>query len=227
MPILWADNLLNTPTWLVVPGDGRKEMQLFHEMDKHGPAMLKLLIAPGVKGTPLPDEVVAEQIAWLLKHRLAPLPKRVVLATNTPRYARNRWLQVDQLTAVNRFCRRTERRVSINADATVVMGQRGRLQRAISNLLDNADKWSPADTTIEVTVSSGRVSVRDQGTGIAESDLPHVFDRFYRAPSARSLPGSGLGLSIVDQVARDHGGSTFVEAADDGGAVVGFQIPLV
>ena len=94
-------------------------------------------------------------------------------------------------------------------------------------MLNNGTKRSPAGTTIEVTVSSGRVAVRDQGTGIAESDLPHVFDRFYRAPSARSLPGSGLGLSIVDQVARDHGGSTFVEAADDGGAVVGFQIPLV
>jgi two-component system sensor histidine kinase MprB len=69
--------------------------------------------------------------------------------------------------------------------------------------------------------------VRDRGPGIAEADRPHVFDRFYRATSARSMPGSGLGLSIVKQVVESHGGRVFAQAPSDGagGAVVGFEIP--
>ncbi len=129
--------------------------------------------------------------------------------------------------AVARFSRRTGRSVTVAADQAEIEGQRDRLLRAVSNLLDNADKWSPKETTIEITVERGRVAVRDHGSGIDDSDLPHVFDRFYRASSARSMPGSGLGLSIVDQVAREHGGRAFAEAADEGGAIVGFEIPPV
>ena len=86
-----------------------------------------------------------------------------------------------------------------------------RLARAVGNLLDNAVKWSPPDATVEVTVRGGEVTVRDHGPGIAEADLPHVFDRFYRAPAARGLPGSGLGLAIVKHVADAHGGSVVAE----------------
>ena len=82
-----------------------------------------------------------------------------------------------------------------------------RVERAISNLLDNAVKWSPPDGEIELRVSDGELSVRDHGPGIAPGDLPHVFDRFYRSPHARGLPGSGLGLAIVRQVAETAGGS--------------------
>ena len=62
--------------------------------------------------------------------------------------------------------------------------------------------------------------MRDHGPGIAEADLPHVFDRFYRAAAARALPGSGLGLAIVKQTVDDHGGSVSVANADGGGALL-------
>ena len=71
------------------------------------------------------------------------------------------------------------------------------IERAVSNLLDNAAKWSPPGATVEVAVRDGEVVVRDHGPGIGEADLPFVFDRFYRAESARSLPGSGLGVRVL------------------------------
>jgi len=92
-----------------------------------------------------------------------------------------------------------------------------RLERAVGNLLDNAAKWSPADGDVEVVVREGEIVVRDHGPGIDEEDLPHVFDRFYRARSARGMPGSGLGLAIVRQVAEAHGGSVVAERAEGGG----------
>ena len=98
------------------------------------------------------------------------------------------------------------------------MGSPARLDRAVSNLLDNAAKWSPAGEPIEVRLAGGELTVRDHGPGIADEDLPHVFDRFYRARSARGLPGSGLGLAIVRQVAEAHGGSVNAGNAAGGGA---------
>jgi two-component system sensor histidine kinase MprB len=91
------------------------------------------------------------------------------------------------------------------------------IARAVSNLLDNAAKWSAPGAKVEVTVRNGEVIVRDHGPGIHDDDLPYVFDRFYRAPAARKLPGSGLGLAIVKQVAEAHGGGVDAERPDDGG----------
>jgi two-component system sensor histidine kinase MprB len=105
-------------------------------------------------------------------------------------------------------------------EPTVVRGAPQRLDRAVANLLDNAAKWSPAGASVEVAVAGGAVTVRDHGPGISPEDLPHVFDRFYRAPASRSLPGSGLGLAIVRQVADAHGGTVTAEAAKGGGAVL-------
>ena len=87
------------------------------------------------------------------------------------------------------------------------VGARSRLERAVDNVLDNAIKWSPPGGTVDVRLADGTLTVRDHGPGIAEADLPHVFDRFYRAAAARALPGSGLGLAIVKQTVDDHGGS--------------------
>ena len=101
-------------------------------------------------------------------------------------------------------------------EESVVEASRPHVERAVSNLLDNAAKWSDS---VDVRVSGSEVIVRDHGPGIAEEDLPHVFDRFYRAASARHLPGSGLGLAIVRQVAVSHGGEATAENAPDGGAV--------
>jgi two-component system sensor histidine kinase MprB len=106
-------------------------------------------------------------------------------------------------------------------EESVVEASRPQLERAVSNLLDNAAKWSDS---VEVRVAGSEVTVRDHGPGIAEEDLPHVFDRFYRAAAARHLPGSGLGLAIVRQVAVSHGGEVTAENAPDGGAVVRLRL---
>ena len=77
-----------------------------------------------------------------------------------------------------------------------------------------------------MTLRGGRLEVRDHGPGIDPDDLPRVFERFYRAVGARTTPGSGLGLAIVEQVAQEHGGRAFAGNAEDGGAVVGFEVPV-
>jgi two-component system, OmpR family, sensor histidine kinase MprB len=98
------------------------------------------------------------------------------------------------------------------------------LERAIGNLLDNAAKWSPPGAEVVVSVGDGEVRVRDHGPGIADEDLPYVFDRFYRARAARGLPGSGLGLAIVRQVAEAHGGDVIAEAAEGGGTLMRLRL---
>ncbi len=119
----------------------------------------------------------------------------------------------------------------VNFDARVaptwVSGSTARIERAVDNLLDNALKWSPDGGVVEVACSQGILIVRDHGPGVSESDVAHIFDRFYRAPSARSRPGSGLGLAIVAQVAKDEGGSVNVYQAEGGGAVFRFSLPEV
>jgi two-component system sensor histidine kinase MprB len=102
---------------------------------------------------------------------------------------------------------------------TVVEGLPDRLGRAVDNLLDNAAKYSPDATTIEVGLRDGVLTIRDHGPGIPAADRPHVFDRFYRGSGARGRPGSGLGLAIVRQVAETHGGTISVDAAPGGGSV--------
>ncbi|MGI9649460.1 MAG: HAMP domain-containing sensor histidine kinase, partial [Acidimicrobiia bacterium] len=109
----------------------------------------------------------------------------------------------------------------------VVRGVPRRLGRAVGNLLDNAAKWSPPGGSVEATLVGGVLTIRDHGPGIAESDLPHVFNRFYRSAEARSMPGSGLGLAIVSQVASTHGGSTSAQNHPEGGAVTTFALPVV
>jgi two-component system, OmpR family, sensor histidine kinase MprB len=102
-------------------------------------------------------------------------------------------------------------------DESTVHGVTSTIERAIGNLLDNAAKWTPIGGQVELAVADGVVTVRDHGPGIAEEDLPYVFDRFYRARAARGMPGSGLGLAIVRQVAEAHGGDVVAERAAGGG----------
>lgn len=102
-------------------------------------------------------------------------------------------------------------------EESIVEADPARLDRAVSNLLDNACKWSPPHSLVETSVQGGAVTVRDYGPGIDPDHLPHIFDRFYRAPSARGMRGSGLGLAIVRQVAESHGGTVSAELPDDGG----------
>jgi two-component system, OmpR family, sensor histidine kinase MprB len=111
-------------------------------------------------------------------------------------------------------------------EPTLVTGARGRLDRAVVNLLDNAGKWSPPDGTVDVRLRGGELTVRDHGPGIAAEDLPHVFDRFYRATAARGRAGSGLGLAIVRAVAERHGGEVSAEQAPGGGALLRLALPV-
>ncbi len=117
--------------------------------------------------------------------------------------------------------------LDLRSQPTWVRGQRERIGRAVGNLLDNAVKWSPDGGTVEVWCAGGVVAVRDHGPGIAPEDLPHVFDRFYRAPAARALPGSGLGLAIVAQVTEAEGGSVTATNAEGGGAALRLELPVI
>jgi two-component system, OmpR family, sensor histidine kinase MprB len=136
-------------------------------------------------------------------------------------------VQLDAVTedAVDR-ARRLFPNVEFCADVrpTVVNGDPSLLTRAVSNLLENAAKYG-GDGGVDVEVRDGVVRVRDHGPGFRQEDLPHVFDRFYRAPGARGMPGSGLGLAIVRQVTEAHGGRAVAENAEGGGAVVRLELP--
>jgi two-component system sensor histidine kinase MprB len=108
---------------------------------------------------------------------------------------------------------------------TILTGVPARLARAVSNLIDNAVKYSPPGEPVEIALRAGELSVRDHGPGISAEDLPHVFDRFYRGAEARGRPGSGLGLAIVRQVASQQGGSVAVESTPGGGTLMQLCLP--
>ena len=114
-------------------------------------------------------------------------------------------------------------------EPAVVFGSAERLQIAVRNLLDNAAKFSPPGAPVTLRLALRKcgteLTVQDQGPGIAAEDLPHVFDRFYRSPSARGVPGSGLGLSIVRQVAEGHGGTVQAESGPGQGTVIRLCLP--
>jgi two-component system sensor histidine kinase MprB len=132
-------------------------------------------------------------------------------------------VRLDELVerAVERAARRAHGvRFETRLESTTVLGVPERLERAVSNLLDNARKWSRRGGVVEVSVRDGIVEVRDHGPGIAEEDLPLVFNRFYRAPAARGMPGAGLGLAIVKQIAEAHDGVVTAGNAPGGGALL-------
>jgi two-component system, OmpR family, sensor histidine kinase MprB len=130
--------------------------------------------------------------------------------------------------AVGRTRRRGDLRFELSLEPTLVRGQSERIVRAVSNLLENARKWSPEGGVVEVRLRDGVLTVRDHGPGFEEGDLPFVFDRFYRADRARKLPGSGLGLAIVRQAAEASGGYAEAQNAPGGGGLlrVGFGAPV-
>ncbi|MGE0512164.1 MAG: sensor histidine kinase, partial [Acidimicrobiia bacterium] len=129
--------------------------------------------------------------------------------------------------------RRAQRRAGpVNLVTTIdepasVRGTAAMLERAVLNILDNAVKWSPPGATVAVTLQGAEITVTDAGPGIDEGDLPHVFDRFWRAPTSRSTPGSGLGLAIVRQVVDTHGGRVTVESGATGGTRVHVTLPPI
>lgn len=137
---------------------------------------------------------------------------------------------VDLRDVVNSAVARAKRRgPSLNFDVELhpfyLIGEPDLLERAITNLLDNAVKFSPPGGTVHVLLEGDRLRVSDQGDGIPDDELPHVFDRFWRSPSARNTPGSGLGLSIVAQTIKAHGGWVKAGRSAEGGAEFIVRLP--
>jgi two-component system, OmpR family, sensor histidine kinase MprB len=138
--------------------------------------------------------------------------------------------QVDLAEVVDRAIARARRRgttltFEVDTEPWWVTGESRSLERAVTNLLDNAVKWSPRGGTVSVRLNHGQLTVDDQGPGIAEDDRAQVFDRFYRSEESRSMPGSGLGLSIVRQVAERHSGAVRADEAPGGGTRMVLQLP--
>jgi two-component system sensor histidine kinase MprB len=137
---------------------------------------------------------------------------------------------VDLRTVVQKSVDRVRRRgpgltFDVDLSSVDVLGDAGSLEQAVTNVLDNAVRWSPPGGTIRVRLDGHQLHIADQGTGIAAADLPHIFDRFYRAETARSTPGTGLGLAVTAKAVRDHGGTIHAESPPDGGAHFTIQLP--
>jgi two-component system sensor histidine kinase MprB len=140
--------------------------------------------------------------------------------------------QIDLAEVVDRAVARARRRGSdltfdIATEPWWVTGESASLERAVTNLLDNAVKWSPPGGTVRIRLNRGTLTVDDEGPGIAPGDREHVFERFYRSEESRSMPGSGLGLSIVRQVIERHAGHVHVDDKDGGGTRMVLQVPGV
>ncbi|MBL3668786.1 HAMP domain-containing histidine kinase [Streptomyces sp. M2CJ-2] len=133
----------------------------------------------------------------------------------------------DVVEAALRRARLRGPELTITADLRpwYVRAEPSALERAMVNVLDNAVKFSPEGATIEVRLTDGVLTVRDHGPGIAADELPHVFDRFWRSPTARALPGSGLGLSIVARTVQQAGGEVTLTRADGGGTTATIRLP--
>ncbi len=177
-----------------------------------------------------PDErqQVVDDAVRELEELSAMVAELVELATDAGR-APEEWTEVhlDHLVeeAVARARRRSRLEVTLEAEPTVIRGSAPLIERAVTNLLDNATKWSPEGGTIQVTLARGLLTVGDEGPGIPDADLGRVWDRFWRAEGTQNVPGSGLGLAIVREVVEAHGGHVVARNRPNGGAEVGFTLP--
>lgn len=133
-------------------------------------------------------------------------------------------LSVVAIELAARYERRSGHSIRVDAEPSPVSAQRSAVQRAVSCLFDNATKFDASGGGIEVVVRDGVISVSDRGVGIPESELASIFERFHRSAESRTMPGSGLGLSIVREMAERHGGEVFASNRPGGGATVGFRL---
>ena len=189
-------------------------------------ANVELLANPGALDPSERDELAAD-VRDELESMTALVGELVELARGEEQDVLPAEFRLDLLVqdAVDRTAKRAPQLAfRTELEPSVVCGVAERIERAITNLLDNARKWSPTGGTVDVRVKGTMVEVRDRGPGISEDDLPRVFDRFYRAPVARGMPGAGLGLAIVKQIAESRGGSVAAEAAPGGGTLVRLRL---
>ena len=160
------------------------------------------------------ESLVEEVVALAADRHADELPEPTVLRDHV-------------ITIVERASRRSGRVVNLTADDSVSIVRPQLFERAVSNLVDNALKFDASGGPIEVDVTKGTITVSDRGPGIEDGQESVIFERFHRATSARTLPGSGLGLSIVADVAQSHGGTAFARRRTGGGAEVGFSLPTI
>ena len=110
-----------------------------------------------------------------------------------------------------------------------VFADQSQMTRLMLNLAENAVKYGRenghVDFRLEALFAGWRLTVRDDGIGISEKELPHIFERFYRADTARDRSGTGLGLAIVQWIAQAHGGTVSVESEDGKGTCVAVELP--
>ncbi|MBW8804967.1 MAG: HAMP domain-containing histidine kinase [Catenulisporales bacterium] len=202
---------------------------------------IDLLIRSEESGRPLPDGKQTELLAGArtqmreLTVLIADLlelarPEQTAPATTSPVALHEVVENAVERVRPRGAARATAGEKAVTIDAEVepwfTHGDAAALERAVVNLLDNAVKFAPAGSEVDVRLARGELTVRDRGPGIAPEELPHVFERFWRSPSARAMPGSGLGLAIAARAVREAGGAVSLEAALDGvGAVARLRMP--
>jgi two-component system sensor histidine kinase MprB len=192
---------------------------------------LDLLTRSEELGRPLPDAARRDLMADVRSQleELTHLVDEVVVLAQEDQPRAVEPVRLDDVVrrAVARVRPRSDRHAVATAIEpwTVADGDPVALERAVVNLLDNALKFSPADTTVRVALTGGRLTVDDQGPGVPAGDRAHAFERFWRSPEARSVPGSGLGLAIVASVAAAHDGTVSISDAPGGGARITLTVP--
>ena len=138
--------------------------------------------------------------------------------------------QVDLAEVVDRAVARARRRgtgLTFEVDSEPVVGDRrvGVPRARRDQSARQRREVEPTGGTVRIRLHDGTLTVDDEGPGIAESDREQVFDRFYRSDESRSMPGSGLGLSIVRQVTERHSGTVSVDQTENGGTRMVMQLP--
>jgi two-component system sensor histidine kinase MprB len=184
-------------------------------------------------GRDLPDEARVElldDVRAQIEELTTLIGDLVELARDDPVPAVVATVHLDDI--VDRALTRVRRRapgLTFEADVEPwsVVGDAAALERAVTNLFDNAAKWSPPGGVVRVRLAEGELTVDDEGPGIAQEDLTHVFERFWRSDESRSMPGSGLGLAIVAQVVDRHSGSVAAGESPAGGARLTIRLPGV
>ncbi len=189
---------------------------------------IELLQAQGASMDESTRVVLLEEVVAQISQLTLLINDLIDLARGEERREDTEELRLDALVeeVVDRARRRSPQTpLETSLEPTLIGGVPARLERAVSNLIDNALKYSPPQSPVEVALHGGELTVRDHGPGICEEDLPHIFDRFYRGAHARERPGSGLGLAIVRQVAEQQGGTISAEPAADGGTLMRLRLP--
>ena len=173
--------------------------------------------------------LILDDVLFELDELTGLVTELVDLATDQHHMGEAECIELDELVdaVVQRHRRRTSYNIVYTATSSQIIAAPALVERAVSNMVDNALKWNPPDSSVQVRVENGSVIVSDSGPGIPVEEHEQVFERFYRTEGARSLPGSGLGLSIVRHVAESFGGQARI--IDDGqpGTTIELSFPPV